>query len=309
MNDALPTLPGAYRWWYVDAISADGRDALVAIFFSGSVFSPYYAARLRDGRAPRPSEHAAVHVAVYRDGRPWYWHLAERDAGASLRCEGGVLSLGRSSWRVDAHGRHTLRLDDGARRGVRGEVSFDPLEPPLTRDPVVLAPDLADHTWHARVPRARVRARFERPGFTLDADGYHDTNAGSEPMERALRSWDWARMHTPDGTSVLYDVVARDGQRFTHRLGAVSAAARASETSQRTGWGIAVPGSLCVPDPTPVHRIVESTPFYARYFLRDAAGRIGMGESLDLARFDSPVVRWMLRWRTSRLRPATGVAA
>ena len=31
-----------YRWWYVDGISDDGRNAVVVIAFVGSVFSPYY---------------------------------------------------------------------------------------------------------------------------------------------------------------------------------------------------------------------------------------------------------------------------
>ena len=59
----LPTRSGAYRWWYLDAVSDDGRDGLVVIFFSGSVFSPYYAARLRAGEPALPSEHRSMGVA------------------------------------------------------------------------------------------------------------------------------------------------------------------------------------------------------------------------------------------------------
>jgi carotenoid 1,2-hydratase len=33
---------GGYSWWYVDAISDDGRYGLTVIAFIGSVFSPYY---------------------------------------------------------------------------------------------------------------------------------------------------------------------------------------------------------------------------------------------------------------------------
>ena len=32
-----------YVWWYVDALSDDGRQGLTIIAFIGSVFSPYYA--------------------------------------------------------------------------------------------------------------------------------------------------------------------------------------------------------------------------------------------------------------------------
>ena len=47
--------------------------------------------------------------------------------------------------------------------------------------------------------------------------------------------------------------------------------------------------------------VIESAPFYARYDVRDAAGAVcGLGESLDLLRFDRAMVRWMLRWKTYR---------
>ena len=38
-----PVAPGGYAWWYVDALSDDGRHGLTIIAFVGSVFSPYYA--------------------------------------------------------------------------------------------------------------------------------------------------------------------------------------------------------------------------------------------------------------------------
>ena len=34
--------PGAHEWWYFDAISADGRDVLVIIFYAGLPFDPSY---------------------------------------------------------------------------------------------------------------------------------------------------------------------------------------------------------------------------------------------------------------------------
>jgi len=43
--------PGGYAWWYVDALSADGRFGLSIIAFVGSVFSPYYALARRRGAA------------------------------------------------------------------------------------------------------------------------------------------------------------------------------------------------------------------------------------------------------------------
>ena len=45
-----PVAPGGYAWWYIDALSDDGRCGLTIIAFIGSVFSPYYALARR--RAP-----------------------------------------------------------------------------------------------------------------------------------------------------------------------------------------------------------------------------------------------------------------
>ncbi len=44
---------GGYAWWYVDALSDDGRHGLTLIAFIGSVFSPYYAWRAGGGRSRR----------------------------------------------------------------------------------------------------------------------------------------------------------------------------------------------------------------------------------------------------------------
>ena len=38
-----PVPHGGYAWWYVDALSDDGRHGITIIAFIGSVFSPYYA--------------------------------------------------------------------------------------------------------------------------------------------------------------------------------------------------------------------------------------------------------------------------
>ena len=58
-----PVPPGGYVWWYVDALSDDGRHGLTLIAFIGSVFSPYYA--WRAARRGDPLDHCALNVALY----------------------------------------------------------------------------------------------------------------------------------------------------------------------------------------------------------------------------------------------------
>ena len=57
----------AMRWWYLDALSDDGRHGLTVIAFIGSVFSPYYALARRRG-AGDPLDHCALNVALYGAG-------------------------------------------------------------------------------------------------------------------------------------------------------------------------------------------------------------------------------------------------
>ncbi len=80
--------PGAYEWWYFDAISDDGRDALVVIFLTNFVFSPRYNRAFADTSrgadataAVRAQLFPAVSIGYYRDGRPLWRVNSEHDGG------------------------------------------------------------------------------------------------------------------------------------------------------------------------------------------------------------------------------------
>jgi len=51
------------------------------------------------------------------------------------------------------------------------------------------------------------------PGLSWSGEGYLDSNEGDEPLEANLRRWHWSRAPLRDGSTVLYDVEARDGAR------------------------------------------------------------------------------------------------
>ena len=88
----IPVAPGGYAWWYLDALSDDGRHGITVIAFIGSVFSPYYArARRRAGSAGAdPLNHCAVNVALYNRGAGGArggqrWAMTERGHGQVQR--------------------------------------------------------------------------------------------------------------------------------------------------------------------------------------------------------------------------------
>ena len=89
--------PGGYAWWYIDALSDDGRHGFTLIAFIGSVFSPYYA-RARRRASADPLNHCAVNVALYGSGAG-YWAMTERGR-AAVRRDRSRLVIGPSSIRT-----------------------------------------------------------------------------------------------------------------------------------------------------------------------------------------------------------------
>ena len=211
----------------------------------------------------------------------------------------------------------------GAR--VDGTIDVEPLGPPL--DPVELhAAGDVRHLWHVLMRSARVRVRFTRPDFAFDGVGYHDVNAGGGRLERAFASWSWARFHASGATThdarttIVYAtherggaarawvVDAADDERTVARV----AALLPEGERRRAPWGLMVPRWFAVDDAgrtlrcTPT-RILEAAPFYARYEARlgDVSaiidGSRGVGEFLDLERFQDRGVQFLLRFKMRRI--------
>ena len=87
--------PGGYAWWYLDAISDDGRYGFTIIGFVGSVFSPYY---LKSGRGD-PLDHCSINVAL-SGPRGNRWCMAEHGRQGVARAT-DLFAVGRSGMRWD----------------------------------------------------------------------------------------------------------------------------------------------------------------------------------------------------------------
>lgn len=307
--------PGAYRWFYFDALSSDGERALVAIFFVGSVFSPYYARRLARGEAPRPAEHFAVNLALYRRGRRpvfVFSEYGERAGSLVERAPGDLecMQVARSWLRRDGERWH-VRIDDhrvGLRSPIAGELVFEPEGPSL--GPIALAPG---HGWHGHAPRGRVTARFG--DFALDgALGYHDENWGLEPPVRAFSRWSWGRVHEARDTRVFFDVDrARAARREHLALSTSGERVRTALPARRVAPSLA---SYLLPLPeafdvgagpsgarlvTRPSAVLERAPFYLRFVAPcPPTGTLAIGEHVDFERISADVVRRMVALRVAR---------
>jgi carotenoid 1,2-hydratase len=319
--------PGGYAWWYFDALSDDGACALTAIFFVGSVFSPDYAGRLRRGESARAEEHVAVNLALYERGRKRAWVMSEYGAAALRGLDDDGPRIGDSAVERTAAGLKLIVRERtapflaalaGVGATVEGEVELMRSAPPVAAVELAAAPER--HFWQARLPRARVRVRFRRPALAFDGIGYHDVNFGDGRLERAFSSWSWARFHQRARTTILYALHERSGAA----RGLVVDAGDAAPASVRAAtllpegealaapWGLSLPRWFAVDDGGTTRRcragrLLEAAPFYARYVAalggNEHDGAVdGVGEYLDLDRFASPAVQFLLRFKTRRTR-------
>jgi carotenoid 1,2-hydratase len=155
-----PVAPGGYSWWYVDALSDDGRNGITLIALIGSVFSPYYAAMRRRGGGD-PLHHVSLNVAIYGQGKRWC--MTERGRGAVRRMK-SWLQIGPSSleWNGDCLTIHNDEIAAPLPKRIRGVVRVYPTA--LHGKSYPLDP-AGRHRWEPLAPCARVQVELERPSL------------------------------------------------------------------------------------------------------------------------------------------------
>jgi len=296
-----------YRWWYLDAISDDGNQALTVILFVGSVFSPYYAHARRGGPA-NADNFCALNVALY--GRPARWCMTERTALSTTRSPTGF-AIGCSGV-YHRDGQLTVDVDEWAvpaPRRVRGRITVD--LPESTQAPITLEPH-GNHEWQMLAPRAPVSVSFSKPGLSWHGTAYVDSNRGSVPLERSFREWHWSRAHLSDDSTVIqYDLTDRNGRQHEHtyRVDQHANLSPQAAVDQRLRLPAArywrMPRqSRCDPGASiDMLRTLEDAPFYSRsQFETRIAGLHAscIHESLDLERFNRAWVQCLLPFRMPR---------
>ncbi|MEM8660109.1 MAG: carotenoid 1,2-hydratase [Pseudomonadota bacterium] len=299
--------PSGYRWWYIDALSDDGRYGLAVIGLVGSVFSPYYA-RARAKGETNPERHCAMNVVLYGRGSK-RWAMTERGAG-DLKRSSDELVIGPSSISGDASGL-IIKIDEVTvpwLSRMRGEIriSFDALQQQrLALD------DGGQHYWWPIAPTARATVAMKQPDLRWQGHAYIDSNGGSIPLEDTFDRWDWSRAQLADGSAVvLYAPQQIDGEAPTVALRFRPNAApqplqdvRAATLPSTPIWRIPR-GTLVDSDAQPqIQKTLEDTPFYARSVLQTrllGETSLAMHESLSLSRFRQPWVKLLLPFRMPR---------
>ncbi len=327
--------PGAYEWWYFDAISDDGRDALVVIFLTNFVFSPRYnrAFTGRIGTAARAQLFPAVSVGYYRDGRPLWRVNSEHDGSEFVAHPArAACRIGRSAFELVETGgirRYELTLNEILRGGhtLKARLTWEVIDGDFAPDEADAAPSHADaphaHEWNLVAPRCHVRGTISitsRAGSptseqSFSGTGYHDHNRDHQPLPVRVSAWQWGRAHFDDGTTaVFYRYQERDHTMHDTRLfivrddGALSITAAEYDArsrrqhifglrcSRELNFSVNAPPSPPLTLRIRQRRVVDGSYFYLR-FLGDAALDLGDGRVLHAPALTEQLAPRALRWR------------
>lgn len=214
--------PGSYEWWYFDALSDDGENGIVVIFYHANPFSVNYIKELSKSTI-RPAGYPAVSVSLYEKGKTVYYSFLEfTEEDFDWDESAPACSIGDNSFRYtmeDGMLMAGIKLKQELASGHRlaGEIQFRS---------TALSPDLLDksgdrkHSWNLVMPGAETECHFSLNNgktkrlFEFTGTGYHDHNTGLEPMKNSFTDWYWGRYHFPDHTLVYYLMNREDGIQY-----------------------------------------------------------------------------------------------
>lgn len=321
----------SYEWWYFDALSDDGRDAVVIIFLDNFVFSPRYN-RLKpgpNGSSPTHSNVPAVAFFYYRDGRILYRSINElKPEDFESSAERPFCRIGESefSFQKAPYGNgYLIKVRGTLVRGRRLEADFEwiAIESDFTGDAAANRDET--HNWNLVAPRADVSGRVRVTsggGREIDkvqfrGTGYHDHNFDSRWLPDAVADWQWGRAHFSDCTAVFYRFRERGSDEqvcklFVVRDGALKVidAGCAEKEHKRNGFGVKYPCDLDftgdgVSLVVSQRRVIDASFFYLRFLaeieisLPDGKRRkaTGITECLEPRTLRWRILDWMVSMR------------
>lgn len=212
--------PKAYEWWYFDALSDDGREAIIIVFLDNFIYSPRYNRENSDNVGldldSRPHERfPAIAVTYYRDGKPLYRAVNEysnNEFGASEYVP--ECRIGDSSFRMEtaSYGSgYLISLDIPLSRNRRLKADLEWLSIESNFRPGSFCIENDRHFWNLVTPRSDVTGKLAVSGptgkqsssFTFRGTGYHDHNLDNRWLARTISNWHWGRGHFADCTAVF----------------------------------------------------------------------------------------------------------
>ncbi|CAN5541251.1 hydroxyneurosporene dehydrogenase [soil metagenome] len=215
--------PDAFEWWYFDALSDNGRDAVVIIFLDNLIYSPRYNSRrnrrknaLLGDNSANFNTFPAVAFVYYRDGKPVYRGVngfAKHDfsaAGDSPSCQIGDNSFKLESASYGSGFLLSINVKLPRNRTLKANFEWLSIEGDFLPQKVFRT-DEARH-WNLVSSRSDVTGSInveDRRGKNIDqihfrGTGYHDHTADSRWLPKTIRDWEWGRAHFSDSSAIFY---------------------------------------------------------------------------------------------------------
>jgi len=218
----------AYEWWYFDAISDDGRDAVVIIFLDNFIFSPRYNRRKAEAEQSRsgagvaavetnPSSNVpGVAFTYYRDGKPVYRAINEFESNEfSASQTEPFCRIGENFFRFESapYGSgYLISVKAVLRKNRTLEAQFEWLAIESDFLPGKAIDSDEAHVWNLVASRADVSGRVtigdekgkELSNLHFRGTGYHDHNYDNRWLPETVSDWQWGRAHFSDATAVFY---------------------------------------------------------------------------------------------------------
>ncbi len=322
--------PNAFESWHFDAVSDDGREALVIAFYDNYILSPRFTANSAgEANVTRSGRHRfpAVSFVYSVDGKPVIGSVNEFVEIDFKPIAGRGCSIAGSSFRMDKveYGSGflvTIDLKTFGGRTIKAEIEWLLIESDLS--PYF---EKASAVWNAVAPRADVSGKITvigrrgkiRKVVQFRGTGYHDQVTSSNVHYRGLSSRMWGRAHFVDSTLVfdrlggVQDPQAA-GTFYLISDGKIEAFAANCEASEhrRDRWGLSIPrrvqftsdDQVILIKPIDAIRSGFSEVKMLSEITIEAGGKkkktVGITEFVDPRRLQSRLIRWISDLRIGR---------
>ncbi len=206
--------PGAYEWWYFDALTHDNEWGIVIIFYQGNPFSPEYIRQIKSQNST-PDEFPAISISLYHKSRTEYYSFIEYSSeDFKWDRKTNTIEVGLCSFQQKTEENklsYLVKLDQNLDSGhtIKADLTFRSIiNSSIFQDEKSNPKD--DHFWNLVQPVAKVEGDIKITGKSKNESvqfkgmGYHDHNIGNEPMRESFEDWYWGRFHFQEYTLVYY---------------------------------------------------------------------------------------------------------
>lgn len=322
-----------YEWWYFDALSDDGKEAVVIIFLDNFIFSPGYNSLSNKNLLEGKSRFPALVFVYYRDGKPVYRAINEyRPDDFEADTQRPRCRIGESFFRMETapYGSgYVLEINAKLHKNQNLKARFEWLSIESDLKPETTPPPKNRHNWNLVSPRSDVTGKISvtdqrgRKGNEVNfrGTGYHDHNLDNRWLPETVLDWQWGRSHFPDTTAVFYRYQELGSDVATtklfltrdYQISEKDAVFEVQETG-RDKFGLKYPKRLKITTEDNVklrvkqNQIIDSSFFYLRFLsemtlnLRDGKPRrtIGITEYLKPKTLKYRWLDWLVNMRIGK---------